>query len=459
MTSQIAPSSTSPQHYRASDAVVTAAKPASTYSKMATEVRTPSHAGVSESDVVPSVSENPAVAPTHYSNSRSGSRSSSRGHLKSDIKKQDASPRTNNYSCLWSEDHPIKSLEDVQCHIFGCVPFRERINLLRDVENPDGFWHKALELDIKQHPDVPWMDTKPKIENTQQRVEFIRYLAVLGIKGERKRIRIIRSELDKSHDDKHGHSDEKKSLKGLSEHNLVKCLASSFRVWRASVEYRDGLKSVKAWRTERDKILFGEGLGYEKMDSLFADVLRELKHKYLNDYVRKTKDEPLRDHGITKDSSAKAKPYDLERDIKVQILQFEPITKERPVAQSASAGGEVDAEQSELDGLMRPYQEVDRLLHDESYKEQFPNQVISVEFLKNEFKQIPPNACGPGVPQGRGDPGGGGGSGDGGGPGNCPGDGHDKSRRLRWFHIPYNNMEASIGFLPSFLLICLTPFT
>ncbi len=141
-----------------------------------------------------SISESPGrtSAASQYSNSRS----SSPGHPKSDSE-QDASAHASHCRCLWSNSRTLKSFEDIQTHIFGCVAFRDRINVLADIKDPQGLWQKALELDREQYPYVPWMRSKPPMKD-EQRLLFIRYLAVLGIKGERKRIRIIRS------DDKNG---------------------------------------------------------------------------------------------------------------------------------------------------------------------------------------------------------------------------------------------------------------
>lgn len=429
---------------------------------MASTVARTAH--VSESDVVQSTSESPGIASadSQYSNSRS----SSPDHPKSDPE-QDASAQVDHRRCLWSDSHQLKSLEDIQCHIFGCVPFRDRIKVLRDMEKPNGFWHKALELDLEQHPDVPWMKSKPAMK-AKQRLEFIRYLAVLGIKGERKRIRIIRSEIKKRGDkkglpdDKNGLSDDNNGSKGLFEF-----VASSLHAWRHSDEYNNGLIWVREWRAKHDKTSIGESLGpketkakkavadeeadeADEADTRFADELSRIKREYQKQYVTQDRDTAPRDHGIAKDSSPKAvKLYDLERDVKVHILQFEPIPTERPGAPSTGTDNDIDPE---LDGLMQPYQEQGGLLHKEVYKEQFPNQVISVEsFLTNEFKQMTPNGRGPRSPGGGDDAGGGDDPGGGSDPGSGPDGGDEQSRRFRWFHIPYNNMEVSFYFPPSFL--------
>ncbi len=170
-------------------------------------------------------------------------------------------------------------------------------------------------------------------------------------------------------------------------------VARSLNKWRRSREYKQGLAEVKAWRVKHDETSVSEGPGSEEAkaeeaDARFAEALSQIKRKYKKTYVTQHTETAPRD--TAKDASPTSdNPYSLERDVKVHILQFEPIPTGRSGTPSTGADDDCDAE---LDGLMRPYQEQGGLLHKEVYKEQFPNQVISVEnFLAHEFKQMAPN--------------------------------------------------------------------
>jgi hypothetical protein len=83
----------------------------------------------------------------------------------------------------------------------------------------------------------------------------------------------------------------------------------------------------------------------------------------------------LKDRDLEKPGRAETRAisqYDLDKDVKVQVLQFKAVRTER--VQDGAGDGE-------LEGLMEPYQEEENLLHDGIYRGRFPDQVSAVEVV------------------------------------------------------------------------------
>jgi len=328
--------------------------------------------------------------------------------------RREASTRAGPSQCLSKEPHQINYIEDIQCHIFGCIPISARPGLMHDMED-GGFWHKALAIDRKE--DLRIYGMQPRMPDSERRKFFIRYIAALGIQAERRRTEIIRK------DGKNGPS--------IQVQNVTDSLAK----WRQSDEYKEGLKWVKKrnhasardghTKESKDSEVEDEVKKAEEEDMLFAKALTEI----VNNYQHTFWEQEGQQSDLHSPTEGVSPEYNLEKDFKVHILQFEPLTPQSR-NQDDPVAGDINRE-----GLMQPYQEQEGLLHAGVYKGEFPDQVMTIEkFFSQEFRRmVTLETCNHGNREGH--------SGVGAGSDPCLKT-TEKSRRVRWFHIPHNNMQV-----------------
>jgi hypothetical protein len=316
--------------------------------------------------------------------------------------------RLENTACLSTEKHNLKKLQDISRHILGCVKIGDRVEVLTgsDKNGLKGIWDQAIELDGKENTPLLWTESvessidtenkemsEEKSQSREQKKKFMQYVTALGLEGELKRIRAIRE------DDRVGPG------------TLVKNVELSLKVWRdlKNKEHVNNIESVKKWRKDNGLKQEMDGdaekrakQSYDQFTTALRDIIDDYQKNtvYMDTKSKRTvletaitgesnevitsppantkssSTKPV--PGLTRDSSSpspRVDPYSLERDVKAQIIQLTPMRHDLEV---------------ELNGLMKPFSEESKeRFHNEVYKGQFPDQVISIKrLLDGEFTRI-----------------------------------------------------------------------
>jgi hypothetical protein len=112
----------------------------------------------------------------------------------------------------------------------------------------DGIWEQAVKLDSKENRPLPWFgrvnsdlstaESGPREKNNESselKKEFIQYVTALALEGERKRIHVIRGDID------------------FEPSTLVEKVKKSLNDWRHSKdnEYLENIRKVNKWRADK----------------------------------------------------------------------------------------------------------------------------------------------------------------------------------------------------------------
>jgi hypothetical protein len=320
-------------------------------------------------------------------------------------------------SCLSVEPHELRDIRDLRSHFFGCLGIDRRVQVLADARDP--IWAKAEALESK--------DTEPIQKNNSKTppVGFIdpdeyqpgmRYVTALSLQAELKRISVLR---------------RTPALRGL-----VREVQRSLVAWRD--ENQRNISNVERLRIDtthfrlmlppgtpgssRQQPADGHGAeaapaqepgpqlsrGHRRNTNLTQGSLTEhdgfsrMLKRIVDDEREKNKEAPPGDDPMTS--------YELKRDIKAQLILLE-----RPGAPAGKAP-------SVMGNIMEPDWED---VGDEIFKGRFPDQQVSMFHLLNgvlkggqlrgklerTVKRTREDEL-------------------------CP-------RKLRYYHIPVNNMQAS----------------
>lgn len=319
-------------------------------------------------------------------------------------------------SCLSVEPHDLQDIRDLRCHFFGCLGINRRLQVLSNDKDP--IWEKAEELEKKDTEPVQKNNSKsPPLGfiDPDENQPGMRYVTALSLQAELKRISVLR---------------RTPALRGL-----VREVQRSLMAWRN--ENKKNISNVERLRidTTHFRLMMPPGtsggprppegrgavagsaqdpappLTQERrrntnltQGSLTEhDAFSQKLKKIVNDEREKNKEAMPEDDPMT--------TYELKRDIKAQLILLE-----RPKTLGSRA-------LSAMGNVMEPDWED---VGDEIFKGRFPDQQISMFHLFNETLQ--------------------------GGQVNrgkfertvkttledelCP-------RRLRYYHIPVNNMQVS----------------
>ncbi|KAK3329955.1 hypothetical protein B0H66DRAFT_586382 [Apodospora peruviana] len=291
--------------------------------------------------------------------------------------------------CISAEFHAsVKSLDDIQCHIFGCTAISERGRVMNDM-GKGGFWDNALEVDAREYPPIPWMDNGLPEKNCCAC-------------------------------DQRGAQASPRAPGSWSRTSTKALLTGGFRPnIRLEVGERVAFTPPPPVTTDSEPGS-GEKTKAESEDHSFTEALQTIIQEYVvtlgeGEAQDSPSKQPDHTHDVGRPSSTKEKrtkktrDYDLERDVKLGKIDGRRTGAPRTDATLRSGRYQgVHEKQGRGRWLTHKYEE--------GYKGQFPDQVISIEkFFGQEFRRDSVVVT--------------------------PGKDHSQAERLRWFHIPYNNME------------------
>ena len=352
-------------------------------------------------------------------------------------------------TCLSGLYHGPGSVRDKLQHYLGCIEINQREgfldlkrNKILDPDTGKNFWETQIDIELnkikaeKGIVDEKDVTAEMRRKAGEQVEKIINSLAV-SIEAQYKRTQVLRMALSqpKAHAPKVNQSISDQApvsgpvsattvVTGASDpthpltpgvSNLVAHVDTSRRAWRVSQEYRDGVKKVRAWRksmgrhtTKPEDVAKIE----EELECGRGDVQKIVSTLRTSRSVDEIAD------------------YDLMRDVNAYLIQYTRMPERNGGAMEGATGDYSCTGDPKMRHL--PLRPVDEDLTDDWFKGKFPDQRVSVSLLLGSAHNEPcvkeknilsKDAC----------------------------DGKDPTR-LRYIHIPANNMEVStyLGRLPAF---------
>ncbi|KAK3291576.1 uncharacterized protein B0H64DRAFT_366930 [Chaetomium fimeti] len=293
-------------------------------------------------------------------------------------------------TCLSTAYHGPEAVRDLLQHYTGCIEISERVGFLN--KNHE-FWKKAKDelshLEAKEQPPQNDSDALAALDAqvTEKIENSIKSLAV-SIEAQYKRTDVLRKALAK----------EPTSPGSCS---LVQHVNDSREAWQACKEFKDGIGKVKKWRRDKQPMHPGDvKIGDDRKD--VKAIVEKLRGKqYLKEEV---------------------KDYELERDVNAYLIQY---TRDAAEGNMTADGTGTADETASFDPKKRhlPVRQVDESLDDARFRGKFPDQRLAMSLLLGQpVDDTQSPGANTSVLSKR----------------QC--DGKDKTR-VRYFHIPYNNME------------------
>jgi hypothetical protein len=294
-------------------------------------------------------------------------------------------------TCLSDLPHGPGAVRNLLRHYFGCIEIHQRDGFL-DVATNNQFWEAKTDIEFENIRTSSGITQEEDVlrlvrEEAEKRVKKAIYSLAVNIEAEYRRIRVLRAALREQSTPFQDST--------TPTHNLVTCVETSRQLWRESTEYTNNIRGVRRWRMEKGLYVdppFATARIEDELECGRANI-QEIVHE-------------LRGYAPVDDATAK---YDLEQDVSIYMVQY---TRDR------HRGSFVDP-----DMRYRPLIPFEETSDDFRFKGKFPNQRVSLGLLlgaTNDDEHIgwsdnlSKTACD------RKDP-----------------------TRVRYIHIPANNMEVS----------------
>jgi len=331
-------------------------------------------------------------------------------------------------TCLSALPHdPDADRDSLFQHFLGCLEFSERAEFLNEGNK---FWTQQIKDEVsKLRLTKPAADEQALQREANDSVKKTIQALAVSIEAQYKRTEVLRRALAKEvpleqPDNPRGQLggqtvDPNKSAVPKSR-SLVDYVNESRKRWRASGEYVSGIEMVQEWKSKAAGAKNAEakptGMALEKSET--KESGRDQVQQKVKD-VRGRVNEEIAD-------------YDLQRDVNAYLIQY--TRRAKPTMETANAQQNVDP--PSLDPKMQelPVVPVEESLKDPRFKGKFPDQRLSVDLLlksanakgseydefklsghsEAEWKILSKSNC----------------------------DGKDPAR-MRYLHIPANNMEVS----------------
>ncbi|GKT44537.1 uncharacterized protein ColSpa_04718 [Colletotrichum spaethianum] len=199
--------------------------------------------------------------------------------------------------------------------------------------------------------------------------------------------------------------------------DLVSSVSRSHKEWKNSDTYKDGIKSVRKWKQSRNlstglQSTRNENEGLEQIndDSNATNIERE----EIQNIIKKDHTDVEYAFGEDKNTS-----YQLERDVNGYVIQWKVLKPQEP---------ELPQQNSTSQPFLGPSQGSEKYLEpvnedasDYRFKGRFPDQRINLQNLLDKKPQKPRKDV------------------------ILHRERHTDEQRVRYFHIPYNNMEHAIA--------------
>jgi hypothetical protein len=360
-------------------------------------------------------------------------------------------PAPEKATCSAGGAHGLAHTQDLERHIFGCTEFRKRKQIIED----ESLWDQLYDCDEQENPTLPWLSTGGNPAETQRatdkkkaKIKLLKYISAERLRGEMKRIDIIRNELkqpktdnlveiyERSLQDWRDMNARKKTSPGERE-NMIPVdatggpSASNMPGQATPAFTRDSQLHVQPINDKRStanpRATPKEKNEQKNHKKLLEEALDTIIREYKDTALQASTDEngntalqaPTGENGntalqapadenVNTVQEASNEPYDMKKDVKIMVVQLKPIEDSKD-----NEGGQVN-EQNEKVGLLKPDQKEPG--KDCVYMDVFPNQFISIgDMFKTEFIRL---------------------------------EGEGQMKLIRYFHIAYNNMRVSGSFCP-----------
>jgi len=308
-----------------------------------------------------------------------------------------------NPTCLSALPHvPNADRDSLFQHFLGCLEFRQRADFL---DENNEFWTQRVEDEIAR---LSAGKAAKDLESLRHQAEVLTRKNIqafaVSLEAQYKRTAMLRRALSRENPSTEWNPDapgddipEPKSLVGYIDQSRAK--------WRQSFEYRNGMEKVQEWRRKH-------GLPIDSMlDTIGERNMEEAGRAKVQEIVG-----ALRGHNSM---TEKITGYNLEQDVNAHFVQYTRL-KSADAVPKASA----------FDPKMRhlPVTSYEEDLMDHRFKGKFPDQCLSVDSLlkdphtMSEYRDIISNGAGRNI---------------------LSKDDCDKRdpTRMRYLHIPVNNME------------------
>lgn len=232
-------------------------------------------------------------------------------------------------TCLSAEPHGPEVIRDFLAHYFGCIEIHERPNFLSRSRNKH-FWDKEVQLEIQKLEqqdgnDETIQDFRDRAEkNVEKKIRS----HAISFEAQYRRTDTLRKALKGvkcAH--KKGGSDQSDG----DDHevcNLVLCLEESHEAWRADLKTIRGMKRIRKWKEDNGRPTDASFAGSHDKDIGRHEVREVIK-----------KENPERTF------SSDVEEYDLKRDINGYVIQWDIL---KP--QQKRPGGDNSRQHSTLAG-------------------------------------------------------------------------------------------------------------
>lgn len=334
-------------------------------------------------------------------------------------------------TCRSAFPHP-KAVRDHVKHYFACIEIAERVGYLDldpDVWKNHDVWKHELELErASLGPMEEYAQGEIDIIAQGKITEKIANLAV-AIEAHYQRTADLRNSL--------GPDPAASSATTASQQagHLVRCVENSRQKWAASATYQGGIELVRKWRSRRPAVPRRETI--ETLDSATAatdgppetDNARGIEPE--RQHVRDIISEFYADYRLS--NAGDGTRYALEQDVNAYLIQYSRNSqRRRTTASSHDATLEPSSHStamSKVPGMSTSKRVREDCLHpvdedlklDNRFRGRFPDQRLPMNSL---LTAVAPGVGSPNVLSSK--------------------DCHRKDpSRIRYFHIPYNNMQVS----------------
>lgn len=296
-------------------------------------------------------------------------------------------------TCLSDSPHDVAVTHDLLQHYLGCIEFNQREQFL-DIDHY--FWGQRVALEFEKLKSQS-KDAQTGLSDHDMRLrareEVKRAMLELAISVEdqHKRTDVLRATL---------RNERPQDSKAKS--NLVANVDRSRRNWRASLPYREGIERVRTWRARMGRHIDPAGPTED------IDDAPQFGQQAIRSFIRLNQEE--------KEESDRRydKEYDLEQDVHAHLVQY---TLRDGESQRLQDGTRAFTSQSMSSFKVSP-------LNDNRYKGRFPHQHVSLSSLLGSTGAqsiLSKELC----------------------------DTMDPTR-LKYIHLPFNNMEVRISQKDSF---------
>lgn len=313
--------------------------------------------------------------------------------------------------CPSAQPHGARIIQDFSAHYFGCIEIFERPHFFNQSNT---LWVEELGLEekrLRRQDGSDWDENKNyRLAAEENIVKKIRSVAE-SIESQYQRIETLRKAIK---DSRCAHLTERE-LSNFGgdppDCNQVNCLERSYANWKKSEEFEDGMKIIRQWKNQRGKRVDTE---LTDNDDTRRDVM-EPGRIAARKIMQHTREDAFK-------GDREPERYDLEKDISGHIIQWKILGGEgendvryesqQPIESQPTSGFKCS---SGRELYLKPIEE--DVTTDNRFKGKFPDQRLSLQHLLEDDPSLPKQ--------------------------------HDvimdKDRhvdRLRYIHIPHNNMAV-----------------